>query len=152
MSLTIRIDDKGALAGLRRGRAQINTAARRGLREAVKAETLPIARELAPRKSGRFAASIRAGAISRGAFIQSRDPRAGLLEYGGTRRDTIRPHAGHRALSIPGVGARGAVHTPRHYKGRHAMSIAADRTAGAVANTAAEYVAAELERALGAAR
>src|SRR5881275_3315528 len=68
-----------ALAAIDRGFGrEINQAIKHGLEK-----TVPVAAGLAPHKTGRLAASLKAGAAGNRSFIRSRLPYANVIHWGG---------------------------------------------------------------------
>lgn len=124
MNVEVHVDDRKVMAGLKGARREINQSVKAGLREAVEREALPVAKQLAP---GSIRSTLRAGATTRAAYLETKDPRAGLLEFGGTRTDVIEPKAGRRAVSTP-YGPRRRVKGPRRYKSQKFMQRTVERT------------------------
>lgn len=106
MADAIRVE---GLADVRKSLRKLeNMETRREVTRALKAGATVVAssaRPNAPRRSGRLAASYRAGAAGNSAFVRSRLPYAAVQEFGGTIKPkgtpfTIRPQrAVTRALS-----------------------------------------------------
>lgn len=145
--IRIRVQDNGVLAGLQASKRIVTREANRELRETVKAVTLPTAQRISPRKTGRLASKIRAGAAGNRGYIQNTTPYAGLIEFGGTRRDVIRPR-NKQALSFGGRAAA-EVSTPRTYKGQHKMQKAIEFTADEVLDAQLDAVARAIATATG---
>ena len=122
MRLTIRVDSKAVLAGLKAARSDLNKDVKAGLTEVAVTIGVPEVRKAAPNKSGKLAGSAKGGAIAQGAYVEVKTPYAGLLEFGGVRRDVIRPKKG-KALTTP-AGPRANVSGPRTYKAQHYMARA----------------------------
>ena len=117
ISISYRVDDKAVRAALRDAVKKSGPEIRDGLRGVADRVAVPKVRRLAP---GSLAGTIHGHATTRSAFVQTRDPRAGLLNFGGTRRDVLKPTGGRKALRLP-WGFRAKVKTPRRYKGQHFM-------------------------------
>lgn len=145
--IRIRVDDNGVARGLAQSVSIVRREANRELREGVKRITLPTAQRLSPRKTGRLASRIRAGAAGNRGYIENKIPYAGLIEFGGTRRDVIRPRHG-QALSTP-AGAFARVSGPRVYRGQHKMQRAIDLSADEVLVAQLDGVAIAVARAVG---
>lgn len=124
--IRIRLDDRALVAGLQQSKRTLVREANRELRDSVRLITLPTAKNIFQRKSGQIASKMRAGAAGNRAFIENKHPAAGLLEFGGTRTDIIRPRAGG-ALRTP-AGPRAVVKGPRTYHGKHRMAKAIELT------------------------
>ena len=122
----IRLVGDGLMRGLQQSKRVIVKEANRELRQVVRDVTLPTAKNIFPRRTGTIAGKMRAGAAGLRPFIENKHPAAGLLEFGGTRRDVIRPRAGG-ALRTPD-GPRASVKGPRTYHGQHKMAKAIELT------------------------
>ena len=106
MADAVRIEGLADLRrDLRRAEPQVRREVTRALKEGATV-VAAAASPLAPRRSGTLAASYRAGASGNSAFVRSRVPYAGVVEFGGVIRPkgtpiTIRPQpAVTRALSL----------------------------------------------------
>ncbi|MFN0092898.1 MAG: hypothetical protein ACKVWR_21900 [Acidimicrobiales bacterium] len=120
--------------GLKRVRRDLNQMVKTDMRESAENIGLPVARRL--ERSGRISQIMRAGATTRDAYLEI-PKRSGLfpgdsagavalLQFGGVRRDPIRPKRG-RAVKTP-YGPRAAVTGPRRYKGSRSLSRAVKQT------------------------
>lgn len=107
------------LAALRRADKNAKRDAMRAMRQAVREVTLPAAKSRVPSgPSGKYAASIKAGASARGgASVYSKIAYAKVLEYG--RAPMVIRARSAKALSTPN-GAFRLVHSPR-YPARHVL-------------------------------
>src|SRR5262245_58300761 len=77
------------LKQLRSALRAIDTSLPREINAALREAVQPIAYDAstrAPRRTGRLARSVRAGATARGAYIGARVPYAAVHEFGGTTR------------------------------------------------------------------
>lgn len=137
--VSYRIEAQGTIADLRAAAAQSRRYAQKGLRRGIKDIAVPRAREFAPHGStGKYESSMKGAVAGLTGFIVSKDPRAGLFEFGGTRRDVIVPHAA-QALSTP-QGPRAAVRGPRVYHATHSMRRAAVASAKQIADLTGDAV------------
>lgn len=127
------IDAEGAIEDLRLAQRQVRLFAQKGLRKGVKDIAVPRARSIAPHKSGDLASSIRSSITGLTGYLESRDPKAGLIEFGGTRRDVINPKSKKAVTPAGGVAVR-RVKSPRTYKGQHKMLRAAEQSADEIAD------------------
>lgn len=143
MDVEVRVDADATVEALKRARGQANDALKRGMVAAAEREVVPAARRRAPRRSGRLAASIVArparGTVMLTTSLRGKQARAaGLLEFGGTVRKSIRPRRkwskrggrSHRAAVVVNGQPVAAVHTPRRYKARHYLTTARDERIG----------------------
>lgn len=132
------VDAQGPIQDLRYATKKVSLYAQKGLRRGVKDIAVPRARALAPHKGGSYAASMRGAVAGLTGYIVSKDPRAGLLNFGGTRHDVVRPRSA-RALRTP-QGPRAALRGPRTYHGTHSMERAAVASASAIAEITQDAV------------
>lgn len=129
IDVSYRIEAEGAIQDLRYAQRKVSLHAQKGLRRGVRDIAVPRARSTAPHQTGKYAAQMRPAVKGLTGFIENRDPRAGLLEFGGVRRDHINPGFGKQAVTpAPGVAVR-YVKTPRRYKGQHSIQQAAEASA-----------------------
>lgn len=108
--VVVRVEAEEAIAGLRAARRGIDREVKIGLLKAAELAVEP-AREQAPHKTGDLAEHVEAGATARSGFIEVKTrevPYAGLIYWGGTRHDTVRPKS-KVALSTP-FGPRARIH------------------------------------------
>jgi hypothetical protein len=141
----VHVEDDRVRAALKAARRDIDAGVKEGLRRAAERHGLPRARLLSP--SSRIDRALRAGATRRTAFVEVRTravPFAGLLEFGGTRRDVIEPRRG-RAVATP-QGPRARVRNPRRYRGQRFMQRAVEQTLPAVLRDAEAALVTELEK------
>lgn len=136
--VSYRIEAEGAIADLRAASRKSRQYAQKGLRRGIKDIAVPRARETAPHNTGKYASSMKGAVAGLTGYIVSKDARAGLLEFGGTRRDVIRPHAA-QALNTP-QGPRAIVRGPRHYRASHSMVKAAEASAAQIADITGDAV------------
>lgn len=147
ITIRITVQNQETLAALRAARGDLNKSVRLGLVESARLAVSP-AQGATNRKSGELAGGISPGATSRAAFLQVRGvPQAGLLNFGGTRRDTIRPHAA-RALSLP-FGARASVSGPRTYAAKRFLERGVEQVASQIREKLLEAAVAPYRRYLG---
>lgn len=147
MRIRVRIETAAAQHALAGARKEINRGVKDGLAAIVDEVALPFAKASAPVKTGRYRSHIRAKSTATKAFLEVRKkdvPYAGLLNFGGTRRDVIRPKSG-RALSTP-AGPRGAVRGARRYRASHHLEKVVERTRPQVMAKAQEKVVEALAR------
>ena len=121
MKVVVRIEDAQVLAGLRAVRRDLNQDVKRVFAVVGGQQVMPYVRRAAPVKTGALRRSLILRATTRGGYItttltkkQGRR-KVGLLEYGGTRRDVIRPRT-KKALLLPGGVIRANVPTARTYR------------------------------------
>lgn len=124
MRITFRADTRQIEAAFAQASANAQREMLRGIRKAAKDVALPRVRQ---EVAGKLPGKTTAGASARGGYVRQRHPGAAIDEFGGTRRDVIRPKNG-RALSTP-AGPRAKVGGTRVYKGKHALQRAAERAA-----------------------
>lgn len=147
MRVRVRIETAAAQHALLAARKEINRGVKDGLAAIVEEVALPRARATAPVKSGRYRSHIRAKSTTTRAFLEVRTkdvPYAGLLNFGGTRRDIIRPKNA-KALRTP-MGPRAAVKGPRRYKPSRHLEKVVEQTRAQVMEKAQEKVVAALSR------
>lgn len=147
MKVGVKVDDAQVLAGLKAARRDIDQGVKEGLRRAARIHGLPRAKSLSP--SRRIRAALHAGATTRTAYIElkKRDvPFGPLLEFGGTRRDTLLPRVG-KAIMTP-AGPRAAVRGHRHYRAQRFMQRAVEQTLPEVLRDAQDAIAEELSHHL----
>lgn len=144
--IRIRVSDNGVAAGLQASKRIVTKEANRELREVVRRVTLPTARSIAPHKTGHLAGKMRAGAAGNRAYIENKSPYAGLIEFGGTRHDIIRPTK-KKALVTP-FGVFASVHGGT-YTGQHKMQRAIDLTGGEVLDAQLDVIARAIATATG---
>lgn len=137
--VSYRIEAEGAIQDLRAAAGKSRSQAQKGLRRGIKDIAVPRARARAPHQTGRYASSMKGAVAGLTGFIVSSDVRAGLLEFGGTRRDVIHAKPDH-ALSIPRLGFFAAVKGPRTYKATHSMRRAAVASESEIANITRDAV------------
>lgn len=125
MKAQIIVHDAEVMAGLKASRKEINQGIKQGLKQGAERYGLPTAIALAPGR--RIRSGLHAGATTRSAFLEvkTRDaPQAGILEFGGTRRDVLLPKS-KQALSTP-YGPRVSVRGPRKYKAQRYLKRAVE--------------------------
>jgi hypothetical protein len=137
-ALTFRVvvKDAGALAALKTAKRDIDRSVKQALVQGAHRGAVPSVRRMIHSRSGRLAGSIVAKATTRNVYLTSSlrgkaRAVAGLLNYGGTVRTTIRPRSRRkrRALRVaPGV-FRAVVTTPRTYRGQHFLERGVDAVA-----------------------
>ena len=138
MDIRVRTDLAPATEGFKAVRRDANRAMRSGMVQAANRAVLPYAKQIAPHKRGRLAASLIARRAGGGVILTTSlggklGRMAGLLEYGGTVRKEIRPRrkrarssrARPAALAFGGRFAAN-VKTPRHYRARRFLTRAAE--------------------------
>lgn len=145
--IRIRVSDNGVAAGLQASKRTVQIEANRELKKLVNSVVLPTSRRIAPRQSGALASKMRAGAAGNRGYIENKSPYAGIIEYGGTRRDVIRPRNG-RALSFGGRAAA-YVATPRTYQAQHKMQEAIEESGDEVLAGQLDVVARAVANATG---
>lgn len=133
------VDATGAIQDLRLAQKKVSLYAQKGLRKGIKDIAVPRARADAPHKHGVLAGSMRGAIRGLTGYIQSSDPKAALIEFGGTRTDHINPVSKKAVTPAPGV-AVAYVKTPRTYQGQHTMQQAADESAAAIADITEQAV------------
>jgi len=117
----IEIDARGvreARGAVREIRRQLEREARQIAVGSAREIVLPRAQAAAPVKTGRLRRSLRVYRRRRNTLaIRTSVPYAGLVEFGGTRRDVIRPRR-RKALAFGGGHPIARVKTPRRYRRR----------------------------------
>jgi hypothetical protein len=111
---------------LKSANRKLDGEVRRSMRKSLRADVLPVAKRMAPHESGQLARKTTLGVTTRGAYLQQKTPYAAITEFGGTRRDEIRPKSA-KALLTP-YGMRALVSKPRVYTGSGRLREAAYRT------------------------
>jgi hypothetical protein len=130
MKIRVRMEDFGTKEELKAGRKLMRAKVKEGLKEAGQRAVLPAAKRGAP---AIVAQALTTKAVAKGAFLTTIGPRkwdriTGLLNFGGSPRDVIRPKE-KQALHIRGtsvvVASIGAEGRPRaRYKGKHFLEAA----------------------------
>lgn len=115
----MKIDDAGLRAAMIETRKVLDQDVRAGLLEVAEEVALPVARRLAPSRSGELQRSLTAKGSAKGAYLTTslrgtRGRRVGLLEYGGTVKRAIEPRK-RRALRLASGDFVARVDTPRVY-------------------------------------
>jgi hypothetical protein len=147
MKAEVRVDDARVMAGLKAASRDINQGVKEGLKRGAELHGLPTAKRLAP--GHRIRAALHAGATTRTAYLEVRSrevPFAGLLEFGGTRRDVLLPKSA-KAMRTP-YGPRAVVRGPRHYRAQHYLRRAVQRSYAAVVREAQDTLVKLLARHL----
>lgn len=130
MRIDVKVIDAPLLAAMRETRREMNQDVKNALLAVAQDVALPQAKRLAPRQSGRLARSLIAKATARNAYLTTSLTRRqgsrmlGLLEFGGTRRDVIKPRT-RKALRV-GDGFAAVIRTPRTYRAQGFMQRAAE--------------------------
>lgn len=122
VAIRIKVDTRAAVAGLRAASRAADKQAVKGVRKAAKEVALPIARTAT---AGELPGRTTAGATRKGAYVGQKHPGAAIDEFGGTRRDVIRPVT-KRAVMTP-YGPRALVSGPRVYPKKLVLTKAAER-------------------------
>lgn len=117
--MTVRVDDAAALAAMRETRKELDRDVRAALITVGEQVALPVARRLAPRRSGDLERSLTVKGSARGAYLTTslrgkRGRRVGLLEFGGTVKAPVTPKRA-RALRLTSGDFVARVDTPRVY-------------------------------------
>lgn len=130
MKIRVRMEDFATKEELKAGRKLMREKMKEGLKEAGQRAVLPAAKRGAP---AIVAQALTTKAAAKGAFLTTIGPRkldniTGLLNFGGTPHDIIRPKH-KQALRIRGtsvvVASIGAEGRPRaRYKGKHFLEKA----------------------------
>lgn len=123
---------EGAIDDLKLAQKNVRLYAQRGLRKGIKDIAVPRAKEMVPHHSGKLAATMKASVTGLTGYLQSNSPYAGLIEFGGVRRDHIDPVVKRAVTPAPGV-AVAYVSTPRTYVGKHRMLAAAQASVAEIA-------------------
>jgi len=127
----VKVDDAALHAAMRSTRRELGQDVKRAFLTVGQEVVLPAARRNAPVKTGWLRRNLMIGATTTRGFVQVKTRtrrergRVALLEFGGTRRDTIRPRTAGNVLRINGRFAR-YVRTVRRYEGQHFMERAVD--------------------------
>lgn len=101
LKFTVRVDDDEVLEQLRASRSDLNARLKDTLRTVAEDVALPHARRTAPRKTGLYRSHLAVTATATTAFLGVRRkdvPYAGILNFGGTRRDPIMPRRERAAM------------------------------------------------------
>ncbi len=122
MKITFRADTRQIEAAFAEASANAQREMQRGIREAAKQIALPVVRQ---EVTGKLPGVTTAGATAKGGYVRQTHPGAAINEFGGTRRDVIRP-INAKALSTP-AGPRAKVGGARVYTAKHALQRAAER-------------------------
>lgn len=152
IAVRIEVDEEAVVRALRESRRELKRDVAQALGEAAERHALPVARRRAP---GFVSGSLVIRTNASGARMTTTlrgTPRkiAGLLEFGGTVATPIRPKRA-RALSIGGGIFRGAVTTPRTYRGKAFMRGAVAEKADAIARETSDEVAKRMQARIDAA-
>lgn len=150
MTFDIRVDDRALLAGLAAQRRGILDDVQKVTLLAANSEVLPTSRALAV--PSRLKRTVIARSNKRGAFITTTAKRMdrrifSLLNFGGVVATPIFPVFA-RALTIPGVGFRASVTTPRFVRGKKFLEHSVDVRLTAFSDRVARDMAARLESRL----
>ena len=124
-----KVDSRQALANLTAARKAAERESMKSIRAGVRAIAVPIARRRAPHHRGALSASVRAGVTTKGAYLREKTPYAGLIEFGGTRRDVVKAK---KPMPVGAGRYRMAVTKPRRYGASHALRDAAKEAMPAV--------------------
>ncbi len=126
LRVVVHDDAKPVLRRVRRNVRERTAKTVRGLGERV---VLPTARRRG--RLGPFTSALVVKARGTTAYLTGvnakQGRKIGLLEFGGVRRDVIRPKRGHRAVMTP-MGPRAGVFAPRRYKRRGLITRAVEET------------------------
>ena len=145
MNIGVKVDDAAVRGALLRASKAARDDAAKATRDAVDEVLVPRARMNVPRKSGRYAASIKAVSRGRAGIVQARAPYATVLEEGrAPMRITVRTK---KALTTPG-GPRRSVQSPR-YPRRRVLREAVLPGVPQAARLIERYVASALRHHLG---
>lgn len=131
MRVTVRVDDAGLRAAMKDTRKELNRDVRSALIGAAEDVALPVAKRLAPHRTGELARSLTARGSARSAYLTTslrgrKGRRVGLLEYGGTvpgkrsRVRVIEPRKA-KALRMPDGRFIARMSTPRTYPAQRFM-------------------------------
>jgi hypothetical protein len=132
MKIRVRMEDFGTKEELKAGRKLMREKVKEGLKEAGQRTVLPAAKRGAP---AIVSQALTTKAAAKGAFLTTLGPRkldniTGLLNFGGSPRDVIRPKK-KKALRFRGgdgfvvVASIGEEGRPRaRYKGKHFLEKA----------------------------
>ena len=144
LQVSVKVDAERTSREFKDARRDLNRRLRAALKQAAERKALPAARAVA---WGFVAPLLTVRATSRSAYITARGPRrlgraAGLLEFGGVRRDTIR-------VREPGPGSglfvgdglfRATVTGPRTYRPSYRMTTAVHARRSAIEQAILEEV------------
>jgi hypothetical protein len=137
--ISITIEAEGAIADLRAASRSSTRYAQKGLRKGIKDIAVPRARATVAHKKGTLAGSIKSSVRGLTGYVVSSLPYAGLIEFGGVRKDAIQPNSKRAVTPAFGV-AVAQVTTPRSYRGEHRMQAAATASAAAIADITEQAV------------
>lgn len=125
------VDATPAKAGLRKVGRESDRIIVEALRDVGRNDLLPIARMIAPRHTGELRRRLQARAMLRSRRkgpalrLSAKTPYAGLQNFGGVVRGTIRPKSARALMVAPGV-FRAQVTADRTYHGQHFLEAAVE--------------------------
>lgn len=142
LSVNVAVKDEALRRALREVTRDARRDATAATKRAVREVMAPAAKARVPSKSGRYRASIRAGATARSAYVQARTAYARVLERGRSPMRITVKRAG--ALSTP-AGPRHHVNSPR-YPERRTLERAVLPSVGETSRRIEQYVIDALKR------